>query len=227
MTTEAVLHVISDRQRHRLPLFDAMLECANAGADVLQIREKKAPAKETYEFCNDLMAACTNGGSHPSFIINDRLDIAVALGAHGVHLAQKSLPVPIATSVRDKFNWHGSIGCSVHSFEEAVEAAKLGADYVTFGHVYASESHRGQPPRGVHELARIVEALEIPVIAIGGIDRSNILHVLSTGCSGIAVIGAVLDQDHPYGATISLKEQIVASSIRPKVAFQSLKGVVE
>ena len=202
-----------------------MLLSSIGGADIIQIREKKTPARETYLFCQELQSACENHGLSPGLIINDRIDIAIAANTQGVHLAQKSLPVDVTVQLRQTIHWNGIIGCSIHSFDEALQAYKSGVDYVTFGHVYASESHRGLPPRGIYELARIVSALPIPVIAIGGIDVSNIQSVLSTGCSGVAVIGAILDQDDPKAATTKLKEQIMRSTVRPKVPFSRKREI--
>ncbi len=202
-----------------------MLLSALGGADIIQIREKKAPARETYLFCRELQNACESHGLSPSLIVNDRIDIAMAANAQGVHLAQKSLPVDVTLQLRHTGHWDGIIGCSVHSFDEAIQAYESGIDYVTFGHIYASESHRGLPPRGIHELARIVSALPIPVVAIGGIDITNIQSVLSTGCSGVAVIGAILDQDDPKAATTKLKEQIMRSIVQPKVPFSRKREI--
>ena len=217
--TQAVLHVISDKQRHRLPLLEAMVQSALGGADVIQIREKKSPAQETYQFCEEFKSSCRDAGVVPNLFVNDRMDIAIATQAQGVHLAQKSLPVASAIQLSQRAQWDGFIGCSVHSLEEALAAYDAGVDYVTFGHVYASATHRGLPPRGVQELDRIVSALSIPVIAIGGIDQTNISSVLSTGCSGVAIIGAILDQDFPQAATAILKEQINRSTVTPKMPF--------
>ncbi|MCF8564023.1 thiamine phosphate synthase [Alicyclobacillus tolerans] len=216
---KAVLHVISDRQRHRLPLLKALLEAARGGADVLQVREKKAPAQEIYQFCSELTEACMRENISVQVLVNDRVDVALASHSAGVHLAGKSLPVSAVRSLFKRAHYPGLVGCSVHSYDAAKEAEKAGADYITFGHVFASESHRGQPPRGVYELARIVDDVDVPVIAIGGIDRDNVLPVLETGCSGIAVIGAVLDQDSPCDAALRIREQMERCGVLPKVPF--------
>lgn len=217
----AVLHVVSDRVRHRLPLLDALSESIRGGADVIQIREKKAPASETYELVRQLQTVVASQHGVCQVFVNDRVDVAIATQSDGVHLAAKSLPASVVSQLRRQAQWHGQVGCSVHSFDEAVAAEKAGADYVTFGHIYASESHIGVPPRGLHALKRIVDALTIPVIAIGGIDRTNVGPVLKTGCSGIAVIGAVLDTANPYEATMVLRAAMQAGAAVPKVPFGS------
>lgn len=216
---KAVLHVISDRSRHRLPLLDALSKAAEGGADVIQVREKKAPVADTYAMVLELQQLFRLKGLPAKLFVNDRTDVGIAAQLAGVHLAAKSLPIQVVKSLCKQTGWLGMVGCSVHALDEAIAAEHAGADYVTFGHVYASESHPGLPPRGLQSLRRVVEALSIPVIAIGGIDRTNVGAVLDTGCSGIAVIGAVLDAEDPFAATRDLKEQMQKSLTHPKVPF--------
>lgn len=215
----AVIHVISDRQRHHLPLLDALVLAAQGGADVIQIREKKAPAAETYAQITELQQHLSELEQIPAVFVNDRVDIALSANLAGVHLAAKSLPLQVARSLRDRARWSGWIGCSVHSLDEAMAAERAGADYVTFGHVFSSQSHPGIPPRGLHTLRRVVDVLSIPVIAIGGIDHKNVQPVLETNCSGIAVIGAVLNAEDPFEATRALRQAVERSSAIPKVPF--------
>lgn len=216
----AVLHVISDRNRHRLPLLQTLVEAAKGGADVIQIREKKAPASETYALVRQLQAHLSNEGILSTIFANDRTDIAIAANLGGVHLAAKSLPIAVVHKLRSLAGWKGLIGCSAHALDEAIQAEQAGADYVTFGHIFASESHPGLPPRGLNALRRVVEALSIPVIAIGGIHQGNVGAVLATGCSGIAVIGAVLNADDAQDAARNLKQAMEKSGTLPKVSFQ-------
>ncbi|MDQ0190320.1 thiamine phosphate synthase [Alicyclobacillus cycloheptanicus] len=217
----AVLHVISDRKRHHLPLCEALVEAAAGGADVIQVREKKAPAAETYDLVLKLQAAFAARCLTADIFVNDRTDIAISADLNGVHLAAKSLPIAAVHKLRAKTGWHGKIGCSVHRVEEAVQAEAAGADYVTFGHIFASASHPGLPPQGLRALERVVEAVSIPVIAIGGISAQNVGDVLATGCSGIAVIGAVLEAEHPQLAARALKRAMEAANPSPKVPFHS------
>ena len=215
----ASLHVISDRTRHRLPFFEALCEAAEGGADVIQIREKKAPARETYNTVRDIQIYLHTHQLQTNIFVNDRVDIAIAADLGGVHLAAKSLSIETAAALRRRSRWTGKIGCSVHTLEEAVQAEQAGVDYVTFGHIFPSASHPGVPPRGLDALVRVVDGLTIPVIAIGGIDAANIRDVLATGCSGIALIGAVLDAEDPRRAAYQLKEEMAKSTERPKILF--------
>ncbi|WP_284285927.1 thiamine phosphate synthase [Alicyclobacillus fastidiosus] len=181
---------------------------------------KKAPASETYGLVRELQQICTEERLSSRIFVNDRVDIALSTDVAGVHLAAKSLPIPAVAQLRRQTGWHGLIGCSVHALDEAIRAERAGADYVTFGHVFASESHPGLPPRGLYALRRVAEALSIPVIAIGGIDKTNVGAVLETGCSGVAVIGSVLNAEDPLDAVKCLKAAMEKSDVSPKVPFR-------
>lgn len=215
-----VLHVLSDRTRGAtVPLEEALWLAALGGADVIQIREKKAPALAVFEFTRSLIARMREAGASSQVFVNDRLDVAMAAGADGVHLAAKSLPVAAAREVVHRAGVGLVVGCSVHSLDEALAAEAAGADYVTFGHIFPTASHPGLPPRGVRELAQVVEALSIPVVAIGGIDAANVGEVLATGASGVAVISAVVEAADPRAAVARLKEAMARSHVSPKVPF--------
>lgn len=219
---DAVLHVLSDKARHQRPLLEALVEAAQGGADVIQVREKKAPPADTYAFVQALQQALRAARTSAQIFVNDRSDIAIAADLDGIHLASKSLPIAMVERLRRQSHWAGKIGCSVHALDEAQQAAAAGADYVTFGHIFASASHPTMPPRGLPALRCIVEALSIPVIAIGGITPANVQAVLATGCSGVAVIGAILDVADPRRATERLKEAMGRATVRPKVPFGNI-----
>jgi thiamine-phosphate pyrophosphorylase len=155
-------------------------------------------------------------GAH--LAINDRLDVALAAGAEGVHLAGQSMPVAAAVSLAAG---RLLVGRSVHSLTEATQAAASGADYVTFGHVFPTTSHPGLPPHGLDELREIVEAVDVPVLAIGGITVDNLDNVLATGCAGVAVISAILSDPDPSRAAARLRDALDESSYRPRRPFPS------
>jgi thiamine-phosphate pyrophosphorylase len=111
------------------------------------------------------------------------------------------------------------VGRSVHSLAEAQNAARSGADYVTFGHVFPTTTHPGVPPRGLDELRTIVEALQVPVLAIGGITAENLEDVLATGCAGVAVISAILSDPDPSRASSRLRAALDSSSHLPRTPF--------
>src|SRR5258708_4868430 len=151
-----------------------------------------------------------------SLAINDRLEVALAMPADGVHLAAHSLPVDTAVKLA---GGRILVGRSVHGLGEAVKAAKDGADYLTFGHVFPTTSHPGLPPHGLTELREIVDAVDVPVLAIGGITADNVDSVLQTGCAGIAVISAILADPEPDRAARRLRSALDASTHQPRLSF--------
>ncbi|HEU4963828.1 MAG TPA: thiamine phosphate synthase [Bacilli bacterium] len=214
-TSRFQLHVITDGKRDARELHEVVAEAVRGGADVIQLRYKSAPALDLFHLGQTILPTIREANAH--LLINDRVDVALALGASGVHLAAKSLPVD---SVRPMFRAHGSdcqwVGCSVHSVEEALLAEEKGASYITYGHVFTTTSKPGLPPRGLDALQQVVDVVQIPVLAIGGITVDNIDEVLATGVAGIAVIGAVMGQAAPAAAARELKAKMDASPHRPR-----------
>jgi thiamine-phosphate pyrophosphorylase len=208
------LHVITDRKRCVGDLADLVPRALTGGVDWIQVREKTAPALETYALARELREACWEAGA--GLIINDRIDIALAIDADGVHLAKKSLPPAV---VRPLLASGWLLGCSVHSLEEAVSAVRAGVDYLTFGNVFATESHPGVAAKGVRVLQAIVEMLDVPVLAIGGITPENVTEVLATGCAGVAVIGAILAAADPAAAAARLRNALDCYTGQPRHPF--------
>ena len=210
VATEWVLHLVTDRLESRLPLAEAVAEAVRGGVDAVQVREKGRPAAEVLEAALTMVAlgSCL-------VLVNDRVDVTLASGAAGVHLPARGLPLEAARRLLPAPDgW--LVGVSVHSLEEAQAAAAGGADYVTFGHVLPTGSKPGLPPRGVQELARVVREVPIPVLAIGGIDASNVADVLSTGCAGVAVIRSVLQSEDPCRAVAELRAAGARARGRPR-----------
>lgn len=214
MAEHFALHVITDRRRCAGEPAEVVRQALAGGVQWVQVREKTAPALETYTLARRLREACREAGA--GLIINDRVDIALAIGAAGIHLGKKSLPPAV---VRPLLAPGQLIGSSVHSLEEAVRAARAGADYLTYGNVFATESHPGVPAKGVAVLQAIVEAVVVPVLAIGGITADNVADVLATGCAGIAVIGAILAAADPAAAAAKLRAALDRHPSRPRHHF--------
>lgn len=184
-------------------------------ADVLHIREKHRSARELAEWYGTLSEAAPPG---LAVYINDRLDTAAAVGAPGVQLGYTSLPPEDARRILPSGT---RIGVSVHSPEEAASARYSGADYLLFGHIYATASKEGTAPRGTEALRRVVDATELPVIAIGGIEPENTEEVLAAGCSGIAVLSGVLLHPDPAGRLRGYRKAMDrAQAIPPRRPWQ-------
>jgi thiamine-phosphate pyrophosphorylase len=171
------------------------------GADTIQLREKSGSTKEMINAAEQMQAICRNAGV--TFVVNDRVDVAIAAGADGVHLGQDDFPIRLA---RKLLGEKAIIGGSAGTMEEARKCLSEGADYVGFGPVYATGSKADAGPAGGLELLRhVAETIPLPIIAIGGITMANAPLVMKAGAHGIAVISAVCCQDDPAEATRSLR----------------------
>lgn len=162
----------------------------HAGVDWVQIREKDLPTLALLEMARQIVTAAE--GSSAKILVNDRLDVALTVGAAGVHLGSESMPVPAARKVSTEVLGSAQaflVGRSCHSLEEAQRAERDGADYVFFGPVFATPSKAQYgPPQGVERLTEVCRALRTPVIAIGGIDPDNAPKCFHAGAAGIAAI---------------------------------------
>ena len=203
------LYVVTDRQQTAGRALEAVVSAAvRGGAGAVQLREKDLSARDLYALGARLQAALSPYGV--PLLINDRLDVALALDAAGVHLAGHSLPTAVARRLLgpDKL-----LGVSTHSVEEARRAAAEGADFIVFGPVFTTPSKVAYgPPQGLQHLTAVVRAVHIPVIAIGGIDHTNLSQVVQAGAYGVAMIRAVLAAPEPYQATQQLRMAFAAAS---------------
>jgi thiamine-phosphate pyrophosphorylase len=178
-----------------------------AGVDWIQIREKDLSGKESSALAREavrLAASPLAGGAvRARILVNDRLDVALATQAGGVHLGEKSLPPQEARRLVNSFRREKDflIGVSCHSLEAARAAERDGADYLFFGPVFATPSKAAYgAPQGFERLAAVCRAVSVPVLAIGGITLENFAACLSAGASGIAAIR--LFQDAPDSAAV-------------------------
>jgi thiamine-phosphate pyrophosphorylase len=177
----------------RATLLDKIGAAAVAGVDWIQIREKQLSAKDCSALTLEAMQRSANSAVRPSahIIANDRLDVALAVRAGGVHLGENSLPPQEARQLVRALHREEDflIGVSCHSLEAAKSAERGGADYLFFGPVFDTPSKAAYgPPQGLHRLAEVCRSVSIPVLAIGGITLANSATCFSAGASGIAAI---------------------------------------
>jgi thiamine-phosphate pyrophosphorylase len=208
------LQLVTDRRAARGDLATAVARAIDAGVDSVQVRDKGASAAELFATVVELQRVARSSGVR--VLVNDRIDVALATRAHGVHLAANSLPPAVARAVLEPWQL---VGVSVHAVDEAVRAAADGADYLTFGHVFDTPSHAGEPARGAAMLAHVVAAVDVPVIAIGGITAARVGEVLATGCAGIALISAILSAADPAAAAAALRQAIDDAAFPPRRPF--------
>ena len=199
------LHVLTDTLlQSRFSHLELTEQAIAGGADTIQFRHKQGPTREMIQIAAEMKRLCTE--KDVIFIVNDRIDIAIASEADGVHLGQDDFPIPLA---RKLLGDNRIIGGSADTMEEAKKCLSDGANYVGFGPVYPTGSKDDAGPvSGIDTLRKIVETIPLPIIAIGGIDKRNTSEVMKAGAHGIAVISAVCCKENPEGATKGLYEAI-------------------
>jgi thiamine-phosphate pyrophosphorylase len=206
------------------PLTRKIEEIAAAGIDWVQIREKDLPAAELASLTRQALHIAAKYSAKPCatrILVNDRLDVAIAERAGGVHLAEKSLPVAEAKRLVESAQRKQAvdesflIGASCHSLEAAQAAQRDGADYIFFGPIFATPSKAAfGEPQGMARLAQICRAVAVPVLAIGGITIENAASCIPAGAAGIAAIRLFQDAVDPH-STIRSLHQLVTDS-RPQ-----------
>jgi len=200
------LYLVTDRSYiGNRNLNDCVREAIQGGVTLVQLREKTASSREFYELALQLKEI--TGKASVPLIINDRLDIALAVDADALHLGQDDLPIKIA---RRYFGNKKIIGISVSNVQEALQAQEEGADYLGVGAIFATGTKVDADLVSLRELKRIKETVRIPVVAIGGIKKENAPPILETGIDGISVVSAILAEDNIYLAAKDLKEIISA-----------------
>lgn len=170
------------------------------GARIIQIRDKSSSDRDFYQAAAAIRALTADAGA--VFFVNDRVHIAAAVKADGINVGQTDLPVPAARAIVGP---DAIIGLSCDTFEQALEAASQGADYIGFGPVF----HTGTKPdagpvSGLDTLRQVCSKVSIPMVAIGGIGASNIAEVASAGAACAAVVSAVVCADDMISATTEL-----------------------
>ena len=184
------LYVCTDRDIMTTDTLEEAVELAiKGGATIIQLREKDCTSREFYELALSIKDI-TDAYVVP-LIINDRLDIALAVHADGVHLGQSDIPVQVARNVMGP---NCIVGATANTLEKAKEAWQSGADYLGVGDVFGSATKNDTKPVELKELKKICDTVKIPVVAIGGISKKNIHLLKDTGVAGVAVISAVLGQ---------------------------------
>ena len=174
------------------------------GAGVLQLRDKESSGRELVRRARELQAACDEFDA--TFVVNDRLDVALAAGADGVHLGPEDIPIRDARRIAPDLLIGGSSG----SAQRAADLQEEGVDYLGCGAVYDAGPSKpdASNPRGPDFLARINRAVDIPVVGIGGITADTARAVVEAGAGGIAVIRAAIAQNDPESAVRALLEAV-------------------
>ena len=200
------------------PTLEIVRAAIDGGVDAVQLREKDSSARSRYELGRELRELTAEAGV--DLIVNDRVDIARAIDADGVHVGQSDLPVAVA---RDLLGSDAIVGCSTATVAEAREAEAEGADYLGVGAVYGTSSKDvddDQDGIGPERIAAIADAVSIPVVGIGGITATNAGPVVEAGAAGVAVISEITAAPDPRAAA----EALTAAVETPKAIDTGGRG---
>ena len=200
------LYLVTDRglARGRSTL-EIISAAVHGGATVVQLREKDCSTRDFIEQALSIKEFLKDRGV--PLIINDRVDVAQAVKADGVHLGQTDMPLGLAKKVLGDSM---IIGISAESLEDAVEAEKGGADYLGVSPIYATPTKTDTaPPLGLEGLREIRKAVSIPLVCIGGLNRDNAAEVIRNGADGVAVVSAIVAADDPQTAADDLRQIIL------------------
>ncbi|GAA0508544.1 thiamine-phosphate pyrophosphorylase [Halorubrum aquaticum] len=176
------------------------------GVDVVQLREKGTDARTRYRLGLRLRELTAEAGV--PLVVNDRVDLAAAVDADGVHLGRSDLPIEVA---REQLGSDAVVGASASTVAEARAAVDAGADYLGVGAVYGTDSKDVSGDRdgiGPERVAAVADAVDVPVIGIGGIDAENAARVVEAGATGVAVVSAITAAEDPRAATEALREAV-------------------
>jgi thiamine-phosphate pyrophosphorylase len=196
--------LITNRNICEAKLVDIISQAIDGGVETVQLREKGLSTVELYVLASEIREITREKGAN--LIINDRVDIALAVDADGVHLGWQSLGIEI---VRKMIGHDKLIGFSAHNLQEAEKAENSGADYVTISPIFdTAYKDYFIEPLGTEEIGKIKEEIDIPVIALGGINENNVNSVLENGADGIAVISAILQSENPRQSASRLYKEI-------------------
>ena len=209
MKPDYSLYLVTDRMRMSTrTLGEAVEQAVIGGCTLVQLREKEIPASDFYMLALEIKKITDRYGI--PLIINDRIDIAMAAGAAGVHIGQQDIPADIARKVigRDML-----LGVSVGSVAEAIDAVKAGADYLGVGAMFPTGTKPDAGFVSMEELGRIRKAVDIPIVVIGGINRENAMLFRPMGVDGLAVVSAVIAQPDIKKSAADLKSLFLGKEV--------------
>ena len=196
------LYAVTDRKwTGKKTLFEQVEKSIKVGVTFVQLREKELEYKLFLDEAIKMKDLCKKYDI--PFVVNDNVDIAIKSNADGVHIGQEDME---ASNVREMIGKDKILGISVQTLEQAIEAEKKGADYLGVGAIFPTNSKDNAVKVSIETLSLICKSVNIPVVAIGGINKTNINQLKNTGISGVALISAIFANDDIEYATRELKE---------------------
>ena len=202
------LYLVTDRRQTRgRDLLEVAREALRGGVRAIQLREKDLTTRDLYHLAETLLIATREAGA--ALLINDRVDVVMALSADGVHLTRKSLP---PREARELLGPGKLIGMSCHCTAEVRDAMESAVDFVVLGPIFETPSKAPYgPPLTAAALQEARAATSLPILAIGGIKKAQVRDVMAAGADGVAVISAIMSAPDPAAATSQLLAAVAAS----------------
>ena len=196
-----LLYAVTDRAwTGKQTLYDQVEAALKGGVTCVQLREKELDETAFLQEAKELCALCRRYGV--PFLVNDNVEIAIACGADGIHVGQEDLA---AGEVRRRVGENMILGVSVHTVEEACQAVRDGADYLGLGAVFPTNTKTDVEQMSNETLRAICDAVDVPIVAIGGINRGNILKLAGSGVDGVALVSAIFSAEDIEGACRELR----------------------
>ena len=196
-----LLYAVTDRAwTGKQTLYEQVEAALKGGVTCVQLREKELDETAFLQEAKELCALCRRYGV--PFLVNDNVEIAIACGADGIHVGQEDLA---AGEVRRRVGENMILGVSVHTVEEACQAVRDGADYLGLGAVFPTNTKTDVEQMSNETLRAICDAVDVPIVAIGGINRGNILRLAGSGVDGVALVSAIFSAEDIEGTCRELR----------------------
>lgn len=199
------LYAITDLQEEDADIFKKVEAAYRGGSDIVQLRSKALTDRALYRLGIRIRKIANR--FHKLFFVNDRPDLALAVGADGVHIGQDDLPVAEVRKIVGRNLW---VGLSTHSLDQAIRGAKEDVDYLGVGPIFKTPTKPRYRPVGLALVKEVKKCVRIPFVCIGGIDQKNILRVLRAGAGRVAVVRAIFGAADVFRATRDLRKALDA-----------------
>jgi len=198
------LYFVTDSRLSKQGISTDAKQVIDAGCRIVQYREKEKGSREMIEEANQLAKLCKEKGV--LFLINNDVDVALAVEADGVHLGQDDMPVQKA---REMLGEEKVIGITVHNVEEALDAKEQEADYVSVSPIFHTDTKKDAgKPAGIQLIKEVKKRVKLPIVAIGGINQGNVQEVIEAGADSVAVISAIVCSENPKEAAKRIIKKI-------------------
>lgn len=195
-----MLYLITNRKIVKKQYIDVIKDAINNGVDAIILREKDLTYEELYIIASKIKSLIKD--KNILLIVNNDINVAKTIKTDGYHIGYEKF-------INEKPKFKGLIGVSVHNLEEAILAEKEGADYLLISHIFKTDCKKDLTPKGIKFIEEVKENVEVPVIALGGINLDNVNEVINAGADGVAVMSLIMASDTPDVITRKMKSKLI------------------